>query len=204
VTDLLADIRHFCSERDLDFTRLLERGTEHYEVECGKRPEIGLEVLSGEMACAEDSESVLEKRGSAAPDGGHTLPWSAHWYHSTWLVTTARGDSRRFCFCCLRSCPERLTVPAGLSRGTRFVFKGHPGKRTHIPWSGGPCPPPKARFSVNPDPPARAPPSKEIARSGTFEAFRWPSMCSQIFRGPGLVRNLRKQPSETGCKFPHT
>ena len=44
VTDLLADIRHFCSERDLDFTGLLERATEHYEIESGKRPETGLEV----------------------------------------------------------------------------------------------------------------------------------------------------------------
>jgi hypothetical protein len=74
VMDLLADIRHFCNDQDLDFTELLERATEHYEIECGIRPEVGLEVSTGEMACMEDSEHSLEKQLiPAAPDGGHTL-----------------------------------------------------------------------------------------------------------------------------------
>jgi hypothetical protein len=64
----LADVRHFCIERYLDFTSLLERAAEHYEIESGKRAEVGLEVSPG------DSADILEKQpGSAAPDSGHTL-----------------------------------------------------------------------------------------------------------------------------------
>src|ERR1017187_7280558 len=60
VLDLLADVRHFCMERDLDFTSLVKRATEHFEIESGIRPELGFEVSTGEMVRVEDSEGVLE------------------------------------------------------------------------------------------------------------------------------------------------
>jgi|ERR1017187_911566 hypothetical protein len=58
--DLLADVRHFCMERDLDFTSLVKRATEHFEIECGIRPGEGLE---------EGAECALCGRGDAPPTG---------------------------------------------------------------------------------------------------------------------------------------
>jgi hypothetical protein len=74
VMDLLADIRHFCNDQGLDFTKLLKRGTEHYEIESGIRPEIGFEVSTGEMVRAEDSAANLEKQPiPVAPDTAQAL-----------------------------------------------------------------------------------------------------------------------------------
>ncbi len=39
LTDLLADIQHFCNRRKLDFEELLESATNHYEIESGQKPE---------------------------------------------------------------------------------------------------------------------------------------------------------------------